>query len=570
MTEALSMRSLLSLSVILIGASGARPAEAKSARTRLRPIPTELLFGNSMRASPRLSPDGKRIVYLAVHEGAMNLWLRDLTSGSETVLTRESGSGVSAPVWAGNERVLFLKSAAKGQVLAAIDLATKAVREIISEPSSAITVLGVDPKSPKQALVVLNKDDPNVPDVYALDLAGGTLNRVAKNPGNLTGFALDSSFQLRGAIARLPEGGAQVMVRGKDGEWKAIASWTSKEAAGSRLVGFSKNADEAYLIDARGSDTARLVRVTIGSGAMSVLASDPTYDVMGMLINPITFEPEVISYFKDRHDVVSLDRKLRPHLEALRRANDGDFFFAGRDVANKKWLIQFTSDQHGLSFSVYDRETKRAQFLFDAISELREYQLSPMEAISLRTGDGLTLHGYAVFPSGMPRNRLPTVVSVHSGPGQRDSWGFDPTCQWFASRGALCLRINYRGSTGYGQRFLNAGNKEWGAKIQDDIVDTVKWAVGKGFADANRVAIYGVGMGGTEALFGATAHPEVFRCAAAIRPVTDLLAYAQSSPPGGIAFRSVVRQVIGEPGREDDSLRARCRFHTWGLAPLLC
>src|SRR5207302_5928048 len=171
--------------------------------------------------------------------------------------------------------------------------------------------------------------------------------------------------------------------------------------------------------------------------------------------------------------------------------------------------------------------------------------------------DGLTIHGYLTFPPGLGRTGLPAVLDVHGGPWTRDAWGFYAEAQWFANRGYLCIQVNYRGSTGYGKRFLNAGDREWGARMHDDLIDGVRWAVGQGYADARRVAIYGGSYGGYAALLGATFTPDVFRCAVDIVGPSNLKTLVESVPPYWKPMITQFHSRIGNPETEAEFLWSR-------------
>src|SRR5439155_3600114 len=171
------------------------------------------------------------------------------------------------------------------------------------------------------------------------------------------------------------------------------------------------------------------------------------------------------------------------------------------------------------------------RFLFDNQPDLNKYTLATMGPISFTSRDGLTIHGYLTLPPGQERQLLPLVLNVHGGPQVRDTWGYHPEAQWLANRGYACLQVNFRGSTGYGKRFLNAGDREWGGKMHDDLIDAVRWAVRRGIADPARVAIYGGSYGGYAALAGAAFTPDVFRCAVDIVGPSNLLTFIDTIPP---------------------------------------
>jgi dipeptidyl aminopeptidase/acylaminoacyl peptidase len=214
-------------------------------------------------------------------------------------------------------------------------------------------------------------------------------------------------------------------------------------------------------------------------------------------------------------------------------------------------------DDGPVSFYTYDRNTKEATFLFVHRTELEEYTLAPMEPISFTSRDGLAIHGYATFPPEKPRRSLPMILNVHGGPWARDVWGYHPEAQLFANRGYLCLQVNFRGSEGYGKEFLNAGNKEWGGKMHNDLIDAVNWAIDQGYADPDRIAIYGHSYGGYAALVGATFTPDVFACAAAGMGPSNLITFINSVPPYWTTMIENMYKRIGDPRTEEDFLKER-------------
>jgi dipeptidyl aminopeptidase/acylaminoacyl peptidase len=185
------------------------------------------------------------------------------------------------------------------------------------------------------------------------------------------------------------------------------------------------------------------------------------------------------------------------------------------------------------------------------------YQLAKMETFEFTARDGLTVHGYATFPAGEEHSNLPTVLNVHGGPWARDTWGFNPEAQWLANRGYACVQVNYRGSTGYGKEFVNAGNREWGAKMHDDLIDAVEFIVKQGWADRDRIAIYGGSYGGYAALVGATFTPDVFCCAVDIVGPSNIKTLIESVPPYWAPLIVQFHTRVGNPETEEEFLWSR-------------
>jgi dipeptidyl aminopeptidase/acylaminoacyl peptidase len=244
-------------------------------------------------------------------------------------------------------------------------------------------------------------------------------------------------------------------------------------------------------------------------------------------------------------------------MDAIRKISDGDFALTDRDHADKTWLIAFDVDDGPITYYAFDRDSKKATFLFEHRPELKNYDLAPMEPFSYKARDGLEVHGYLSFPVGVQRTNLPTVINVHGGPWVRDTWGFNPEAQWLANRGYLCVQINYRGSTGYGKDFVNAGDKEWGGKMQDDISDVAKWVAEQGYADPDRICIYGGSYGGYATLVGATFTPELYKCAVDIVGPCNLKTFIESIPPYWVPQIALMHKRVGNPETEDEFLWSR-------------
>jgi dipeptidyl aminopeptidase/acylaminoacyl peptidase len=260
---------------------------------------------------------------------------------------------------------------------------------------------------------------------------------------------------------------------------------------------------------------------------------------------------------KDRSDYLVLDPSLEPDLEAVRALHPGDPFFTGGDDADETWLVGFTNDAGSVAYFSYHRPSRAGRFLFEARPELAQYQLAPMEPFSFAARDGLVIHGYATFPADAGRTGLPTVLNVHGGPWARDVWGYNPEAQWLANRGYLCIQVNFRGSTGYGKAFVNAGDREWGGRMQDDLTDAVAFAVGQGWADPDRVAIYGGSYGGYAALAGAAFTPDLFRCAVDVVGPSNLKTLIETIPPYWAPMVAQFHRRVGHPDSDAAFLWSR-------------
>jgi len=522
-------------------------------------IPRSVLFGNPSRVSPAISPDGARLAYLAPVDGVLNVWVGTAGGDDFRPVTDDRESGVRFFAWAHDNRHLLYVQDRGGDEdwhLYATDLQDGGTRDLTPFEHVQARVVAMDRGFPSTLLVGLNRRTPTLHDVYRLDLPSGELALVAENPGFASWLA-DSQLRVRGAIQPTDDGGLRILVRDTPGdEWRTLESVGHEDSLSTDLVGFVRDGSAVLVLSSRDANTRRLLRKRL-DGREDVLLEDEQYDVAGVVRDPDTREPVLATVVRDRSDVVLLDPSVAADVERLRAAHHGDLGFVGRDHADRTWLAAFTADDGPIAYYAYDRPTGSTRFLFSHRPELEGRTLAPMEPFSFTSRDGLTVHGYLSFPPGAGRERLPAVLDVHGGPWGRDTWGFDPVAQWLANRGYLCANVNFRGSTGYGKRFLNAGDREWGRRMHDDLVDAVGWLVAQGYVDPARVGIYGGSYGGYAALVGAAFTPDLFRCAVDACGPSNLKTLIESIPPYWAPMKAQFHQRVGNPETEADFLWSR-------------
>jgi dipeptidyl aminopeptidase/acylaminoacyl peptidase len=529
-------------------------------------IPLSVLFGNPERVSPSISPDGSQLAWIAPHEGVLNVWLApiSMTSGADLaaarVVTDDTDRGIRQFGWAHDGRhLLYLKDIGGDENwrLYDVDVQTMERRDLTPFENVQTQLIAAERKLPNEILVGLNRDNPELHDVYRLDLVTGELTKELDNPG-FVGWIADAQLVVRGALAPQPDGGFQLMVRDNaDSDWRPLLTIPSEDALTSDVIAFSGDGNSLLVTSSAGAQTGRLARVDIATGALEVLAEDPEADISGVRIHPDTREPQIVTVLKARSEYLVLDPSVADDLAAIRALHPGDPVFSDHDDADDIWLISFTNDAGPVPYYAYDRTTRTAKFLFEHRPDLSNYELASMEPFSFTARDGLTIHGYLSFPPGADRTGLPTVLNVHGGPWHRDAWGFGPEAQWLANRGYLCIQVNFRGSTGYGKDFVNAGDREWGARMQDDLSDAVAYAIGQGWADPQRVAIYGGSYGGYAALAGATFTPDIYRCAVDIVGPSNLITLIQSVPPYWAPVIAQFHQRVGDPEKDAEFLWSR-------------
>jgi dipeptidyl aminopeptidase/acylaminoacyl peptidase len=530
-------------------------------KTAVPLIPREVLFGNPERATPQISPNGKLMAYLAPKDGVLNVWVGTVGAKDYRPVTHDTDRGVRVYFWAhDSHHILYLQDVGGDENwrLFSVDLETSEEADLTPFDNVQVQIIHHDKRHPGEMLIAMNKEDERLHDVYHLDLASRKLELVAKNPGNVANWVVDADMVVRGAMASTPEGGFDLLIReSSDSAWKYVISWDADDALNSGPIGFTLDGKSVYLLDSREGNTATLMRLELDSDKSEQLAADPEYDVSDVTIHPDTYEVQMVSFVKSRVEHQILDPEITRDVEMIRELNPGDFGVYNRTHADDIWLVGFTQDQRPFSYFAYDRRKAEGTFLFYNRPDLAQYILAAMEPISFQARDGRTIHGYLHTPPESDRRGLPMVLNVHGGPWHRDIWGYDPESQWLANRGYAVLQVNFRGSTGFGKDFLNAGDKEWGGKMHDDLVDGVEWAVENGIADPGRVAIYGGSYGGYAALVGATFTPDVFRCAVDIVGPSSLLTFIETIPAYWSTYLAMLHRRVGNPETESGFLRSR-------------
>jgi dipeptidyl aminopeptidase/acylaminoacyl peptidase len=529
-------------------------------------IPREILFGNPERTSPRLAPDGRRLAWIAPADGVQNVWvspLHDLAAAAP--VTSDRDRGIRSFAWAHDGHTLLYvqdKGGDENWRLYGVDLDTGGpTQDLTPFDGVQVQLLGLDKRHPDRVLVGINRDNPELHDVWSLALATGELTKITENPG-FVGWVIDADFVPRAGVAPTPDGGMVIMVRaGADDDWRPLLGAGPEDALTTAPLSFSLDGSTLLALSSVGADTGRLVRVDVGSGeVIDVLAADPGADVSDVDIDPDTLEVRTVTFTKERQELVVLDEAVRADIDAVAALSPGDVSVISADDADRRWLTAHVVDDGPVTYHLWDRADRTATLLFTHQPALATYRLATMEPIRLTARDGLDLHGYLTWPAGVAaadRHRLPTVLNVHGGPWARDVWGYGAESQWLADRGYLCIQVNFRGSTGYGKAFVNAGDREWGAKMHDDLLDTLAWAVERGFVDPDRVAIYGGSYGGYAALVGAAFTPDVFTAAVDIVGPSNLLTLIRSVPPYWAPMIAQFHNRVGNPDTEEDFLWSR-------------
>ncbi|MGM9687720.1 MAG: prolyl oligopeptidase family serine peptidase [Alloprevotella sp.] len=532
---------------------------------RHRPIPLEDFFRNSERTGYQLSPDARHISYLAPWNDRLNLFVRpiDRPDAEAVRLTAETERSLAGYMWADNERLIFSKDTAgdENYQLYGVRLDGTDLRAYTAFEGVRSGIIDDLEEQPDFILICMNRRNPEVFDPYRLNLTTGELTLLAENPGNYQGWMTDHDGKLRAAVAIVDGVNTQLLYRDTEEEpFRPVLTTNFKDVVS--FMEFTPDNREVYAATNLGRDKTVLVRM-----------------------NPATCEELELLYENDRYDVesISYSRKRKKllsvyctgHKEPVRHYFDEEerqlrkrigehfpgrrFGMADSDKAEEHYLVYVGGDRTRGAYWLYDATTDQATHMADLAPWLDEAEMNEMLPVNYTTRDGLPIEAYLTLPDGLSLDEarnLPVVVNPHGGPWARDTWGFSSEVQFLANRGYAVFQMNYRGSTGYGRRFLEASYKQWGLRMQDDITDGVKWLIGQGIADPARIAIYGGSYGGYATLAGLCFTPELYACGIDYVGVSNLFTFMQTIPPYWRPMLDMMYEQVGNPETDREQLAA--------------
>jgi dipeptidyl aminopeptidase/acylaminoacyl peptidase len=510
-------------------------ANAAPAIAQLPPlIPRDILFGNPERTQPRLSPDGRYLAYIAPDESnVLQVWLQTIGQADHRQITADKKRGIRAYFWTYDGSHLIYMQDADGDEnfhCYSVDIHSNIVRDLTPFQGVKAQPIDLDPEFPDQLLVGMNLKNPQSFDVYRIHLSSGAVEFDTENPGNIVSWTADPQFNIRVAIAATPDGGSDLLYRDTiDQPWELLRHWGPEDEG--YAVGFSADGKTLYIVGSHDANAERLLALDLSTRQETVIAADEQYDVGGVVAHPTERTLQAVAFYKDKLEWQILDASIAEDFETIAQVRPGEFGISSRTLDDQRWLVAYTTDDGPTYYYTYDRASKTSQLLFSTKPVLEDLPLASMQPVSYVARDGLTIHGYLTTPVGIAAQNLPTVLLVHGGPWARDTWGYDPEAQWLANRGYAVLQVNFRGSTGYGKAFVNAGNREWAAKMHDDLLDAVQWLKDQGIADPAKIAIMGGSYGGYATLVGLTFTPDVFAAGVDIVGPSNLITLMQSIPP---------------------------------------
>lgn len=513
-------------------------------------------FARPKASQFKISPDGQYLSYKEKDKDMKNhVYVKDLKTGKVTKAIEEKEDLIGSYGWLNKKRLFYVqdKGGNENLHLYGADVDGKNLKDLTPFEGvkvGAATII----KDTDFAVVTLNKNNKQIFEPFKINFVTGEMtqlfdNKDPKNP--IDDYLFDREGNLRGYIVL--ENGLTTKTYYKDlqtGKFNLVKSTDWKDTF--NIIKFndhSKNKDEAYVVTNLDSDKAKIVLYDLKKNAViKEVYSNPTFDVSSVSVagKNRDYELDYISYNGIKNETIPVSQFYK-EIDAKLKAEFGDkqFSVVSSDDNDFKLLVVVGSDKLYGKYYEYDTKTKNIKLLLDLMPQLKEEDMAEMRPIEFKSRDGLTIHGYITLPkAAVDGQKVPLIVNPHGGPqGIRDSWGFNPEAQLFASRGYATLQVNFRISGGYGKEFQNSGYKQIGRKAMDDVEDGVKYAIEQGWVNKNKVAIYGGSHGGYATLMGLINTPDLYACGVDYVGVSNIFTFFDSFPEYWKPYKEMVKQI---------------------------
>lgn len=532
-------------------------------------IDRELIFGDPEISYSQISPDGQYISFAKHYKGVRNIYVkgREESYDKAKPITADDRP-VPGYFWSRDSKyILYVqdKGGDENFHIYAVDHAANPEEKTGVPPARDLTpikgirayIYAVPKKTPGKMIIGLNDRDASYHDVYRLDIATGERELLIENTEKMASFSYDLEGNVRLAQRQLEDGGFEIL-RADGDKFTQIYTTTFEESAGP--IRFTKDGSRFYMVTNKGDlNLTRLVLFDPKTGEEEVVESDPEgqVDFGSAVFDNATDELIATVYVGDRVRIYPRTEQAKKDLAAAKsKLADGDLNFQSSSEDMRFHIVSVSRDVDPASVYLYDRKSGDFKLLYRSRPELKSEHLSFMKPIRYKARDGMEIPAYLTLPRGLEAKNLPVVIHPHGGPWARDRWGYSAYAQFFANRGYAVLQPNFRGSTGFGKKFLNAGNKEWGTgAMQDDISDGVKYLIDKGIADPKRIAIFGGSYGGYATLAGLAFTPELYAAGISYVGPSNLITLLGSIPPYWAAFIKIMHKRLGDPDDPADRKR---------------
>jgi len=506
----------------------------------------------------QLSPDGKYLSYMKRREtGERDLYLQEITTQKETLLIKKEEDLIRGYYWANKDRILYMqdKGGDENYHVFGVDISGENKKELTPYDGVRINIIEPLREDKDHVIIQMNKDNIQQEEPYRLNINTGEVTKlytVEAGDPPIAGYDFDRFGNLR-AISRIVDGINTEILYNTDGEFKQLLVADFGDAFGISSFNVKDgNPDEAYVVSNLGQDKVEIQLYDLKENKkIKTLYSNDTFDVSGMsLSRKRDYEIDYFSYTGEKSVIVPVSETYKKVYARLKKEfGDKQFYTVDRTEEEDKYLVIVTSDKIVAEYYIYDVEKDSVTLLYKLLPHLKAEDMATMKPISFQSRDGLTIHGYITLPTNYKEgDKMPVIVNPHGGPqGIRDNWGFNPEAQLFASRGYATLHVNFRISGGYGKEFLKAGFGQIGRKAMDDVEDGIEYIIQQGWADKDKIAIYGGSHGGYAVLRGMTKTPDLYACGVDYVGVSNLHTFMETIPPYWEKYRELLYKIWYNP-----------------------
>ena len=522
-------------------------------------IDREIFFGDPEISGAQLSPDGKYITFIKPFKNVRNIWIKERKEAFDKArpLTADTTRPIPGYFWSQDSKyVLYVqdKGGDENYRVYAIDPTVAGdpvppARTLTPQEKIRAMIIDVPRSKPNEIIVGLNDRDPALHDVYRIDLTTGERTLIRMNKDNIAGWMTDLNGDLRLGIRQTSDGGTEILQL-HDTTFTSIYSVTADESVDP--IRFTPDGGSFYLETNKGDqlDKSEFQIFDMKTGTTKLIEKDPKNEVDfgNAIFSDVTNELLATVYRGDVIRVYPKEKKFAKSYGQLKKQFPGGNLNTTSTTKDESlWLVNVSSDVDPGSTYLFDRKTGKVELLYRSRPNLPSKHLASMKPLRYTARDGMEIPAYLVLPKGIPSKNLPTIVFPHGGPWARDFWGYNGTAQFLANRGYAVLLPNFRGSTGYGKKFLNSGNKQWGlGSMQHDITDGVQYLIQKGIADPKRVGIAGGSYGGYATLAGLTFTPDVYAAGFDIVGPSNIITLLNSIPPYWAPMKKMFDIRVGD------------------------
>ena len=537
-------------------------AQQKGTLTGLPPlIDREIIFGNPEIAFPQISPNGQYLAFLKPWKDTRNIYVKGVNEpfSAARLLTTETQRPILDYFWSRDSKhILYTKdnNGDENYNVFAVDPAARpaagadapASRELTGLKGLRVQIVALPKSDPDVIYIGLNNRDKAWFDLYSLKISTGEKTLLRRNTERISKWTFDQQGKLRLAV-RSANGDTEILRVDAD---KFTMVYSCGVFESCEPVQFQKDGKQVYLKTNHGDtvDLTELVLLDPDNGKTSLVESDPhkKVDLSEIIFSEATGDLAGTMFEDERRDYYFRDKSFAAGFKVLQSKLHGmDIELMSRTSDERFWLVNASSDREPGEIYLFDRKSHRLTLQFKVRENLPRESLAEMKPVHYKSSDGLEIPAYLTLPRGVPARNLPTVILPHGGPWLRTYWGYNALAQFFANRGYAVLMPNFRGSVGYGKKFVDAGNHEWGGKMQDDVTWGVKYLIAQGIADPKHVGIRGASYGGFSTLAGVAFTPDLYAAAVDVVGPSNLVTLLAAIPSYWEDARKGLYARMGDP-----------------------